>query len=251
MFYSAILWYTAFLQRPRGMETCIVNLQRKLRMRLLDQLLWFMEQSFVNSNILPKKRKITGLRAAPEINEGPLHFQNHSRQKKKLRFTETFHAVFWEGFAKELTAEPQWAKCSKRWSLSGQVPPLVRTAKAKLNLLSAPLKLVSQDLELSLPSITSAGTKGRLPKGMRIRAICIHTQTIKAQQSHSDSPFHYITTVIQMECKMPRTSNYSFLQKREKMSKVKMLITIFQRGNSIRSMTHLRKHFPGCFRAQH
>lgn len=109
------------------------------------------------------------------------------REKKKLCFTETFHAVFWEGFAKELTAEPQWAKCSKRWSLSGQVPPLVPMVKAKLNLLSAPLKLVSQDSELSLPSITSAGTKGRLPKGARIRAICIHTQTIKAQQSHSDS----------------------------------------------------------------
>lgn len=35
------------------------------------------------------------------------------------------------------------------------------------------------------------------------------------------------------------------------MSKVKMLITMFQRGNGIRSMTHLRKHFPACFRAQH
>lgn len=98
--------------------------------------------------------------------------------------------MFWEGFAEELTAEPQWTKCSKTWSLSGQVPPLVPMARAKLNLLSAPLKLVSQDSERSLPSITSAGTKGRLPKGLRIRAICIHTQTIKAQQSHCDSlPF--------------------------------------------------------------
>lgn len=59
------------------------------------------------------KTKIICLRAAPEINEGPLHFQNHSRGKKnktknqKLHFTEIFHAVFGEGFAKELTAVPQ------------------------------------------------------------------------------------------------------------------------------------------------
>lgn len=70
------------------------------------------------------------------------------------------------------------------------MPSLVPMAKVKLNLLSAPLKLVSQDSVLCLPSITSAGTKGRLPEGMKIRAICIRTQAIKTQQSHRDS-FHF------------------------------------------------------------
>lgn len=157
------------------------------------------------------------------------HNVTQSWQTKKKK---TFHAVCWEGFAKELTAEPKGAKCWKRWSSSGQVPALVPMAKLKLNLLSAPLKLVSQDseLSLSLPSITSAGTKGRLPKGARIRTVCVHIQAIKARQSPRWlSPFHCIATVIQMKCKMPQTGNYSVLQKGGEISKVKTLITVFRR----------------------
>lgn len=41
-----------------------------------------------------------------EINELP--FRNHNRQKEEaFACAETSHAVFGEGFAKELTAEPQ------------------------------------------------------------------------------------------------------------------------------------------------
>lgn len=67
-----------------GLQTGSRNLQRKLRMSLLDQLLWCLDPNVANSNILPKKRKICCLRAAAEINKGPLHFQNHSRQKRRL-----------------------------------------------------------------------------------------------------------------------------------------------------------------------
>lgn len=100
----------------------------------------------------------------------------------------------------------------------------------------------------SLPSITSAGTKGRLPKGVEIRAICIHTQTIKAQQSHSAS-LHF--TVSSMKCKTPQRSNYSFLQKTERISKDTMLMMLFQIRSSFRPMMHLLKRFPVCFSARH
>lgn len=226
MFYSFILWYTAFMQRPQGLEMCTMNLKRKVRKCLLDQLLWHVEQNITVSYSLPKKRKIACMRV-----EVLHYFQNQSRYKKQKPCFTTFHTVFWEGFAKELTAEPQWAKFLKRWSLSGQVPPLVPMAKVKLNLLSTPLKLVSQDSELCLPSITSAGTKRETPQ---------RNEDQSNTHSHSNhqgptiplwlSPFHKITNVIQMKRKMPPTSNYSFFQKRGKMSKVKMLITTFQWG---------------------
>lgn len=50
--------------------------------------------------------------------------------------------IWWRKLDSEKRAK-KWAKCSKRWSSSGQVPPLVPTAKVKPNLLSAPLKRVS------------------------------------------------------------------------------------------------------------
>lgn len=181
MFYSSILWYAAFMQRPRGLRMC-VRKERKLRVCLLDQLLWHLELNLANSNILLHKRRIKGLRAAPEINEGPLHFQNHSRQKR--HFTLCFEKDLlknWQQKHNELNA--QWdevwvAKClhqflwQKQSLISRQLPSndSPRTGSS-----------------LSLPSITSAGTKGKLPKGMKIRAICIYTQTIEAQQSHCDS----------------------------------------------------------------
>lgn len=71
------------------------------------------------------------------------------------------------GFAGELDSKKRakkWAKCSKRWSSSGQVPPLVPTAKLKPNLLSAPFKHVSQDLgalQLSHPSPSAGTRRGR------------------------------------------------------------------------------------------
>lgn len=171
---------------------------------------------------------------------------------RNYAFTERLRIVFGEGFAKELTVEPQWAKRSERWSLSGQVPPLVPMAKANLNLLSAPFKLVPQDSELSLPSITSAGTKRRLPKGERIRAICIHTLTIKAQQSRSDS-LHFPISELSSEWNTKRLGlpiTVFFKKGRTNEKKSKMLIAVFQSGSSFLSMTHQRRHFfPACFTA--
>lgn len=64
---------------------------------------------------------------------------------------------------------------------------------------------------------------------MKIRAICIHTQTVEAQQSHCDS----FSISLYHNCHpnelQKKSSKYSFLQKREEMRRVKRLITTFQK----------------------
>lgn len=132
--------------------------------------------------------------------------------------------------------------------------------KLKLNLLSAPLKLVSQDSERSLPSITSAGTKGRLPKGTRIKAICILTQAIKAQQSRSGT----MTVSLYHNCRPNEMQNATERQlqfssrggeeKKKKRTKSKVLITMLQRPavflpRHIRrniSLLNIKHLFPHC-----
>lgn len=138
-----------------------------------------------------KKDKSVVWEQLRKLTKGPLSISRITAdtKKKKREKKKMSHAVFGGGFAKELTAEPQWAKCSKRWSLSGQVPPLVPVAKKqKLNLLSAPLKLVSQDPELSVshPS-PQQGPKGDSPKERGSEQFAFTLQTIKAQQSRCDS----------------------------------------------------------------
>lgn len=132
MFYSSIFWYA-------GVE----NVHQELRKKTGNVLL-VTAVAAKNKICCQTKRQISNWEQLLKINERPVIFTIIADKKK------TFCAVFWEGFAKELTAEPTWAKYSKRWSSSGQVPPLVPIAKVKLNLLSAPLKLVSRDSELSL-----------------------------------------------------------------------------------------------------
>ena len=144
-----------------------------------------------SANSQKKKDKSVVWEQLRKLTEGPLSISRitaHTHTQKKGK--KMSHTVFGGGFAKELTAEPQWAKCSKRWSLSGQVPPLVPVAKKqKLNLLSAPLKLVSQDPELSVshPS-PQQGPKGDSPKERGSEQFAFTLQTIKAQQSRCDSP---------------------------------------------------------------
>lgn len=118
----------------------------------------------------------------------------------------------------KLTAEPKWAKCSKRWSSSGQVPPLVPTAKVKLNLLSAPFKRVSQGLgsSLALPSITPAGTKagGTLPPPFPQRNG--DQSSLHSHWNHQGPtvpqwlcPFHCIVAVTQTKCKKKKKKSAS------------------------------------------
>lgn len=210
------------MQRPQGLKTYIRNFQRKPRICAsgLTAVAYGTKMTKSEFKYFPngKKRKplvwepLLKLMRGLSISRIIAHNRNYASRRQ---FT-----VFGEGFAKELTAEPQWAKCSERWSLSVQVPPLVPMAKAKLNLLSAPLKLVSQDSELPLPSITSAGTKRRLPKGVRITAICIHTLTIKALQSRSDS-LHFPISELSSKwnTELLRLPITVFFKKREQMRK--------------------------------
>lgn len=187
------------MQRPKGLKMRIVNIRRELKMCLLDQ----PQQNVAHLKMLPKK--------SVKIMKG--NFQ----KKEPLHFAETFHAVFGGGFAKELTAEPQWAKCSKRWSFSGQVAPLVSTAKAKLNLLSAPLKLVSQDSGALSPI-------HHLNRDQRESPQRHEDQSNLHSHSNHQGPtipqwlflFHYITTVIQRKCEMPWTDSFSSKERKSK-----------------------------------
>lgn len=105
------------------------------------------------------------------------------------------------------------------------------------------LRLLSQDSQRSLPSITSAGTDGRLPAGPRIRAICIHAQSIKAPQSPSDSLHLAISTTVHVRgCNM----EHGFLQTREKISKYEKLIAASLRGCDVSLRSHQRRHVPAC-----
>lgn len=166
----------------------------------------------------------------------------------------------WEGFAKELTAEPKGAKCWKRWSSSGQVPALVPMAKLKLNLLSAPLKLVSQDSELSLfraPIHHLSRDQRETPQRSEDQS------SLRSHWSHQGPTIPVVTlsisTVVQNEMqKCRRLRNYSVLQKkRGEISKVKTLITVFRRiqdlscGPVRKKKKKKSKHTPDCLSAQH
>lgn len=197
--------------------------------------------------MLPNKRQISNWEQLLKINERPVIFTIIADKKKR------FCPVFWEGFAKELTAEPTWAKYSKRWSSSGQVPPLVPIAKVKLNLLSAPLKLVSRDSELSL----SHPSPQQGPKGDPLKEWGSEQFAFTFKPSRPNNPivtlsislYHNWHTNVMMQ--MPQTGNYRVLQKREEISKVKTPITMFQRGFWICSKAHVKKHAPICLSAQH
>lgn len=176
------------MQGPQGMEKCTRSSQKCTSW---INLCCVCNKTEANSNIQPKKRKIVCCSAAPEINVGPLHhFQNRRLER---HFTQCFQ--------KDLLQSWQWnhnelnAQRDEVW-----VPPLVPMAKVKLNLLSAPLKLVSQDSEHSLPSITSAGTKRRFPEGVRDQS------NLHSRSDHQGStipqrcsPFRCITAVIRMK----------------------------------------------------
>lgn len=164
--------------------------------------------------------------------------------------------MFWEGFAKELTAEPKWAKYSKRWSSSGQVPPLVPIAKVKLNLLSAPLKQVSWDSELSL----SHPSPQQGPKGDPLKEWGSEQFAFTFKPSRPNNPIVTLSISLYHNCHPNAMQNATDWQlqweekkerKREEISKVKPLITIFQRGFRICSKAHVKKHAPVCFSAQH
>lgn len=209
------------MQRPQGLQMC-VRKGRKLRVCLLDQLLWRLEPNLANANILLHKRRIKGLRAAPEINEGPLHFQNHSGQKR--HFTLCFEKDLlksWQQKHNELNA--QWdgvwvAKCLHQFLWQKQ------------SLISR--QLPSNDSPRTGSSLfhpsPQQGPKGDSPKEWRSEQFAFTLKPPRlSNPTVTPSPFHCITTVIQMIYK--KSSEYSFLQKREEIRRVKRLITMFQK----------------------
>lgn len=121
---------------------------------------------------------------------------------------------------------------------------LAPTAKAKLNLLSAPLKLVSQDSGALSPIHHLSGDQRETPRRNEDQS------HLHSHSNHQDptiplwhSPFHYITTVIPRKCKMPASGNYSFLQSLSANYSV-------PKASSAPSTTYQRKRFTACFTAR-
>ncbi len=208
--------------------------ERKLSVCLLDQLLWCMEANWSNSNILPRKRRISCLRAAPEINEGQLHFQNHGEQKRHLMLCfEKDLLKSWQQRHNELNA--QWddvwvAKCLHQFQwrkqslicrqLASNYSPRTRRSLSPIHHLSRDQRETPQRNEDHSNLHSHSNRRGStIPQWLSISLY------------HNCHPKTH---------RMPKSSNYRFLQKGEGFRKVKMLITMFQRDCSICSMTHPR-----------
>lgn len=114
-------------------------------------------------------RQIKG-KSVSSRNGGPSEWKGGVRGAAFARTKEDMaRGASRRGFAGELDGKKRAkkrAKCSKRWSWSGQVPPLVPTAEVKPNLLSAPFKRVPQDSgarRLYHPSPRTGTRRGKDP----------------------------------------------------------------------------------------